>query len=138
MITVKPYNPGAKLCYADNGQAWFTTQDLDKQWGDDWDDRPYEHNAGAPYEWSGEDTGDPWEIVEIRFQGDFYAPCEGYCNSPWSVRDINSGAVAWLRPAAWVVDPKPRYFIHAGTTVEEFIRMVLGSGGRVWMEIQEG
>ena len=27
-----------KLCYIENSFAYFTTQDLDKQWGDDWDD----------------------------------------------------------------------------------------------------
>ena len=38
------------LCYVDEPWAYFTTQDLDKQWGDDWNDAPYEHNAGTPYE----------------------------------------------------------------------------------------
>ena len=38
-----------KLCYVEGNIAYFTTQDLDKQWGDDWDDAPYEHNAGLPY-----------------------------------------------------------------------------------------
>lgn len=37
-----------KLCYVDNNEAWFTS-DFKHQWGDDWDDRPYEHNAGSPY-----------------------------------------------------------------------------------------
>ena len=39
-----------KLCYIEKNFAYFTTQDLEKQWGDDWDDAPYEHNAGTPYE----------------------------------------------------------------------------------------
>lgn len=42
-------NKDFKLCYIDGCWAYFTTQDLDKQWGDDWDDVPYEHNAGDPY-----------------------------------------------------------------------------------------
>ena len=29
---------------------YYTTNSLDKQWGDDWNDSPYEHNAGIPYE----------------------------------------------------------------------------------------
>lgn len=37
------------LCYVDDKFAYFTTQELAKQWGDDWDDAPYEHNAGEPY-----------------------------------------------------------------------------------------
>jgi len=28
---------------------YYTTNSLDKQWGDDWNDSPYEHNAGTPY-----------------------------------------------------------------------------------------
>jgi len=38
-----------RLCYVDLPWVYFTTQDLDKQWGDDWDDAPYEHNAEEPY-----------------------------------------------------------------------------------------
>jgi hypothetical protein len=38
-----------KLCYVSGSFAWFTTQELSKQWGDDWNDAPYEHNAGSPY-----------------------------------------------------------------------------------------
>ena len=37
-----------KLCYVDGNEAWFTS-DWKNQWGDDWNDRPYEHNAGSPY-----------------------------------------------------------------------------------------
>lgn len=28
----------------------YFTSDIENQWGDDWDDRPYEHNAGKPYQ----------------------------------------------------------------------------------------
>ena len=38
-----------KLCYLENNIMYFTS-DIENQWGDDWDDRPYEHNAGTPYE----------------------------------------------------------------------------------------
>lgn len=37
------------LCYISKPWAYFTTQKLEDQWGDDWDDAPYEHNAGEPY-----------------------------------------------------------------------------------------
>lgn len=39
------------LCYVCGPWAYFTTRPLADQWGDDWDDAPYEHNAGTPYEW---------------------------------------------------------------------------------------
>ena len=38
-----------KLCYLESSVMYFTS-DIDNQWGDDWDDIPYEHNAGKPYE----------------------------------------------------------------------------------------
>ena len=37
------------LCYVDGAFAYFTTRPLAEQWGDDWDDAPYEHNAETPY-----------------------------------------------------------------------------------------
>lgn len=30
----------AVLCYVDGNCAYFTTQPLDQQWGDDWNDAP--------------------------------------------------------------------------------------------------
>lgn len=41
-----------KLCYVEGNKAWFT-DNFENQWGDDWDDKPYEDNAGYPYDnWS--------------------------------------------------------------------------------------
>ena len=41
-----------KLCYVEGNKAWFTNN-FEKQWGDDWNDSPYECNAGYPYDsWS--------------------------------------------------------------------------------------
>lgn len=42
-------NDAAVLCYVDGQRAYFTTAKLADQWGDDWDDALYEHNAGEPY-----------------------------------------------------------------------------------------
>ena len=38
-----------KLCYVKDNFAYFTTQKLSDQTGDDWNDAPYEYNAGIPY-----------------------------------------------------------------------------------------
>lgn len=38
-----------KLCYVASNFAYFTTLPVEDQCGDDWDDAPYEHNAGTPY-----------------------------------------------------------------------------------------
>lgn len=86
--------------------AYFTRLDLLEQWGDDWNDAPYDCNAEGPYENS---EGD---IIEVPFAFVGSEDDEGYFstypleynlpkdyggdNCPWSVEDINLGAVPWL------------------------------------------
>jgi hypothetical protein len=49
-----------RLCYVNGPFAYFTTKEVSEQWGDDWNDAPYEHNAGKPYEWSKRDKAPKW------------------------------------------------------------------------------
>ena len=134
------------LCYVDGSFAYFTTQSLSKQWGDDWDDAPYEHNAGEPYtptvyhysdergdvkserDWNADGTP-KWEIVKVAFDGDFSAPRDGVQNSRWSVRDINKKCVPWL-----VRMYGKKVMIWAGTKLSDFKRLVKSCGGSVYME----
>ena len=103
--------------------AYFTPIEIKKQWGDDWDDRPYEHNAEAPYDdyYEGDERIEteivmvPFNIpydngFDIRFPRDW-----GEYNSPFTVQDINSGAVAWI------YDSWTKTSIHAGCTPKEFM-----------------
>lgn len=83
--------------------AYFTPISLDKQWGDDWDDSPYEYNAGPPYDDYYNDKGEREEITlyKIKFgikSDDCNEPSYyGFGgNSPFCVKDINQGAIAWL------------------------------------------
>lgn len=139
------------LCYIDAPWAYFTTQPLEDQWGDDWDDAPYEHNAGAPYDPPRPDLpaeeranlfphawlpdGTPrWRIKRVAFDGDFITPSYEYLNSPWSVQRINRGEIAWLRPAPW---SDHAVVIYAGTTLSDFIGAVQRAGGRVYVESVE-
>lgn len=86
--------------------AYFTELPLSDQWGDDWDDAPYEHNAGCPYDDDIDDnTGKrvdhtilkiPFSVglsnsFWVKFPNDY-----GAGNSPWSVEEINSHAVPWI------------------------------------------
>ena len=132
-----------KLCYIENNFAYFTTEDLDKQWGDDWDDAPYEHNAGEPYapsyrhyadgrtdkfpeHWN-EDGTPKWEIMKIAF----YCPSAATpqetagMNSPYSVQMINNKLIPWL-----TVYPDKALF--AGASIEEFVEFIEESGGEVF------
>ena len=105
--------------------AYFTPISLDKQWGDDWNDAPYEHNAGVPYDdyYDGDERVET-EIIVVPF----YIPHDGWTvrlpedygggNSPFAVEDINGGAVAWI------YDGLSRTAINAGSTPAEFFEKV--------------
>jgi hypothetical protein len=122
------------LCYVSGAWAFFTTQPLHKQWGDDWDDAPYEHNAGDPYRFTDHDRAagrEPWEIVQIAWEGDFVAPDWNATNSPYSVEQINAGTVAWLACPTWA---QHGINIFAGTPLSTFKNLVRQAGGRVFVE----
>lgn len=127
-----------KLCYIDGNKAWFTNN-FEQQWGDDWDDRPYEHNAGEPYDhWSEliEDNEDifrrKYKHYEIKHKCLYFEieescclPCDHYTNSPYSVEDINKQAVAWIHT--------DEFNILAGTTYENFIDIIEKHGGKIYL-----
>lgn len=159
------------LCYVSHPFAYFTTQPVENQWGDDWDDAPYEHNAGSPYEpcwhnlpkhrndpeakrgwregtqipmeagelcrcrscvrdWN-EDGTPKYIISKLAFDGPYATPDSGYCNSPYSVQQINRKHAPWLRPDyPSDVNTEP---IFGGDTMEEFIRKIEASGGTVYL-----
>ena len=117
-----------RLCYVSDGRAYFAVKDPKDVWGDDWDDRPYEHNAEPPYEYD----------LKVMFDGDWAEPYHGFANSVWSVKDINNGAVAWLRPMY------PNKFegeipvIHAGATLSEFLGKIPLCDGVVYLPVAPG
>ncbi len=55
-------------------------------WGDDWDDVPYEHNAGRVY---GEFIQGHRDIC-FPFDSAVYEPDYEYCNSPYSKEDMKN------------------------------------------------
>ena len=141
----------ARLCYIDGPWAYFTTQDLESQWGDDWNDAPYEHNAGTPYEWREErydlderrmvPNREPrWEIVRVAFDAaGLETPAELYGpNSPYSVEQINAQAHAWLTEPGY--GTRPRVFtpvVWAGCTLTEFIELIESARGSVYLAHSE-
>lgn len=60
-----------------------------RAWGDDWNDTPYEHNAGTVYEEYVTAT------LDVAFDFDAYVsePCDGHLNSPWCKQDMQLHAV---------------------------------------------
>jgi len=134
MKTRRTIPKDAVLCYVRGQWAYFTTQPLEKQWGDDWDDAPYEHNAGEPYEDWQQKASPRWRIYKAAWDGGFDEPCEGKLNSEWSVQDINRGAVPWLRTSRYSSGPK--VCVLAGVGLDEFMRLVKDGGGRVYLPEQ--
>lgn len=121
------------LCYVDPPFAYFTTQPLDQQWGDDWDDAPYEHNAGDPYPYLPDHDKDeePWQIKKVAYTADLQTPAEysGGFNSRFSVEQINKGRMPWLVTPSWL---DTQVFIPAGIDLEEFYHLVNKAGGTVY------
>lgn len=127
-----------RLCYVDGQKAWFT-DNFEKQWGDDWNDKPYECNAGEPYNsWSEliEDNEDIFKrkykhhqikLKTLYFETDDWSeqkPCD---MGRFSVEDINKGTIAWVHT--------DKFNILAGTEIEEFIKIIKENGGKIYMEV---
>jgi len=132
-------NPELKLCYIDGAWAYFTTQALADQIGDDWNDTPYECNAGAPYGWGEHDAKigrAPWEIVKLAYDSPtLETPSEhANGNSRYCVDHINAGLTPWLA-TYWGETPPVK--VMAGASVAEFSRAVVASGGNVYWPIDK-
>lgn len=58
-------------------------------YGDDWDDAPYEHNAGRVYS----QFIQGWFVKKFEFDDIVAEPCEGYSNSSYSKDDMKNRVV---------------------------------------------
>lgn len=129
-----------KLCYIEGNKAWFTNN-FEKQWGDDWNDRPYEHNAGEPYNnWYEEIPHKPpvygkqYKEHEIKLKTLYFEVNDWSDKRPhemgnFSVKDINKGAVAWIHT--------DNFNIYAGTTIEDFIDIIEKHNGKIYFPNKE-
>lgn len=113
----------AVLCMVKGDTMYFTTQEIERQWGDDWDDAPWQHNAGNPYtpiataasfnkdtgQWEtrlytvNPDGSIPWSVYSCYWAGPFYSPS---LDAEWgtserarkfySAEQLNAGVLPWL------------------------------------------
>ena len=126
-----------KLCYIKDNKAWFTN-DFENQWGDDWNDRPYEYNAGEPYDdWQEliEDNEDifkrKWKTHFIKHKTLYFEAVENiYIEQPcdignYTVEEINKKLAPWIHT--------DNYDIFAETTYEEFIKIIIDNGGIIYV-----
>jgi hypothetical protein len=116
----------AVLCYIDNPWAFFTTQPLEQQMGDDWDDPFFKWNAGEPYE------GDDWQIIKVAFDSYHQIETADVYAGDFSVEVINAGAAPWLQVGS-AYGNAARVSFFAGGTLAQFIEFVEAVGGNVYV-----
>lgn len=108
------------LCYVAGNVAYFTKLPLSEQWGDDWNDAPYEYNAGPPY-------GDvSWVAFALPRNVRHYEAKDLY-HGYISVQDINAGKVPWL-----MIGETP---IMVGCEIKTFRQIIEDIGGAVTEEV---
>ncbi len=113
-----------KLCYIDNNRcAYFTSFPLSKVYGDDWNDAPYELNAGPPYE--------EFDITKIFFTVDLYQLPLYF--GEYSIDEINNkkNKIPWLKP---VKSNKSITPIFADITLGEFKKLIRKHKGKIYIE----
>lgn len=117
------------LCFVRGGYAYFTTQRLEEQRGEDWDDAPYESCAGPPS--ASSESPEDCSVLVYSYNGtSLETPAElSGCYTAYSVDDINAGAVAWLFGRA--KNGTRKIAIYAGETLKGFERLIAQAGGTV-------
>lgn len=131
-----PLDQRVKLCYVepetDSPRVFFTTRDLKDQWGDDWNDAPYEHNAGHPYTWHASETNpkQEYDIYVMRvWKNELKDPADIKQPNSWiSVDRINDLEQPWLLGRGVA--------IWAGTTAYDFLQLLEKGGGKVVEELK--
>lgn len=137
-MKVEDLDLDAVLCYV-SGYAYFTTCPLREQCGDDWNDAPYEHNAGTPYEWQEYMKTKPYKIYALGFRAGYDTPEQLSCggnSSRYCVDEINNRHIPWLTPCRYAGNDKTEP-IFGGETMREFIRKIQESGGTVFVPLEK-
>jgi hypothetical protein len=90
--------------HGDVVRFYLGADDCKDYWGDDWDDAPYEHNAGPVYDEYVKD------YVDYIFPFDSFVlePCDGAYNSEFSKEDMKKRTIPcivcvpkWLADGSW-------------------------------------
>lgn len=104
-----------RLCYYDDPWLYFSP-DFKNQWGDDWDDFPYQHNAGKPY-------GDYVKIAICSNDVWLISPADKYGEfaEDYSVKEINEDNIPWLRSYPDNKKDKEENCLFPGATLNEAI-----------------
>ena len=92
-----------------------------KQWGDDWDDAPYEHNAERVYE---EFIKGHCDIV-VDFDCEVNELCEalGVPNSPYCKDDMKKRDIFCIEIKCLAGDKQLSYYIYFGDNIEGILKL---------------
>ena len=101
-------------------RLYLGADDCDGYWGDDWDDAPYEHNAGRVY------LEYIQGYVEFAFplKYDVCEACNGYFNSPFSKEDMIHRKVPCL-----TISTEPEIKIYFGDDIDKISKQITKLGG---------
>ena len=119
-----------RLCFVRSPWAFFTCQPLERQWGDRWEEVPYERHAGHPYD------DRPDQILKVAFDGPLLTPDAGYDGQALSAYEINRGDAPWLRTEPYAGGAP--LSVMAGATLESFVESVELAGGHVFAPLGWG
>jgi hypothetical protein len=108
------------VLYGNTFRLYLGADDCNDYWGDDWDNVPYEHNAGLVY------ARYIQGYVEFAFPLDFaiIEPCYGWANSPFSKEDMKNRKVPCLE-----ISTDPEIKIYFGDNIDEISKQITGLGG---------
>jgi len=104
-----------------------------EQWGDDWDDKPYEHNAERVSDEYVEKIAD----ISINFEYEVIEPCDGVINSQWRREDfIKRDIYAFLIRKPFI---KKIIYIRFGDTLEDILKRLRYVAHNVYIpKLKEG
>ena len=125
---------------------FYFTDNMAKQWGDDWNDSPYEYNSEVPYDsetniicipvkltykymqqLANDDTKESQQKLNryikkypgFNHRCELRFPCDNFYNSPYCIDEINHGAVAWIFFAIYDYSIKESIAIYGGDTIKD-------------------
>lgn len=115
--------------YGNTFSLYLGEDNCNDYWGDDWDDAPYEHNAGRVYE----------EYIQGYVEFGFSLKCsvceacDGYFNSPFSKEDMKNRKV----PCLTIGTELGGLAIYFGDNIDEISKKITELGGFKFLEMRD-
>ena len=103
-------------------RLYLGADDCEDYWGDDWNDAPYEHNAGRVYQ----EYIKGYVEFAFSLKYNIYEACDGYFNSPFSKEDMINRKIPCLTICA---SAEPEIKIYFGDNIDEVSKQIIELGG---------